>query len=170
MWEPTDLAKPLFRSAGRNRSKQLRLATEKIKTSKLGEAFAILMRLGFAFTTDIKEILQERFEKEEDPEECAQAMKAISEFRPLALTTYRHWKDRLIERSGKEVMKSCKRAVLINQEVLRLKTPEKREKHKALVLMRAIENGDPDWRDRLQDWLQESKEAYRIGFQDVYEQ
>jgi nitrogen regulatory protein PII-like uncharacterized protein len=169
MWEPADLAKPLFRSAGRNRPKQLRVATENFKTGRLGEAFAVLLKLGFAFTTDIKGILEERFESEEDPEECAKAMKAISEFRALTLTTYRDWKERLIKRFGKEVMKSCKQAVLIDQEVLRLKPGEKKEKHKALVLMRAIENGDPDWRDRLQDWPQECKDAYRIGFQKVCE-
>jgi hypothetical protein len=141
MWEPADLAKTLFRSAGRNRCKQLKVTTEKTKTGKLGEAFAILLKLGFGFTTDTKGILQERFETEEDPEECAVAMSAISEFRPLTIATYREWKERLTERSGKEVMKSCKQAVLIDQEVLRLKPLERREKHRGLLLMRAIEKG-----------------------------
>jgi hypothetical protein len=57
MWEPGDLAKELFRSAGRSRPRQLRAATERFETGRLGEAIAVLLKLGFVFTTDAKGIL-----------------------------------------------------------------------------------------------------------------
>jgi hypothetical protein len=127
------------------------------------------MKLGFAFTTDIKEILQERFKTEENPEECVTAMQAIKEFRPLSLSTYQDWKAQLTQRFGPEVMKTCKIATLINQEVLKRNLSERREEHRPLVLISAIEDHDQDWRNRVEDWLQEAKEAYRIGFRNVYE-
>jgi hypothetical protein len=167
MWEPSDLAKPLFRSAGRNRPRQLRAAAEGVKTGRFGESFAVLLKLGFTFATDIKEILEERFTNDLGPEQCARALQAIQEFRPLSLTTFRDWKDRLKNRFGEEVVKTCKKGVLIDQEVFRQEPIAKSQKHRALVLMRAIENGDPGWHDRLQEWLQESKEAHRIGSESL---
>jgi hypothetical protein len=107
-------------------------------------------------------------EEETNPEECTKSLKAIGEHRTVTLMAYRDWKKRLEMRFGKEVMKSCKHAVLIDQELVQLKAEEKKKMHTALSLIRAIENGDLDWRDRIQDWPQEAKEAYRIGFQEVY--
>jgi hypothetical protein len=34
----------------------------------------------------------------------------------------------------------------------------------------AMEAGDPDWRDRVEGWLAEVQEAYRIGFQNLYQE
>jgi hypothetical protein len=53
--------------------------------------------------------------------------------------------------------------------MVRKKLKITRSKHEALLIMRAIEAADADWRDRIQSWLAEAKEAYRIGFQKVYE-
>jgi hypothetical protein len=43
MWEPADLAKPLFRSAARNRPRQLRAAVEGVKTGRLGDWIEAMM-------------------------------------------------------------------------------------------------------------------------------
>jgi hypothetical protein len=170
MWEPSVPAKPLFRSAERNRPKQLRASVNGVKAGRLGESFAVLLKLGFTFTTDIKEILEERFSNDPDPEQCVRDLHSIKEFRSFSLTTFLDWKEPLKNRFGEEIIKTCKKGVLIDQEVLCREPIVLSQKHRALVLMRAIENGDPEWHNRLQEWLQESKEAYRVGFQRVYDQ
>jgi hypothetical protein len=169
MWDPQTLAKPLFRSAGRSRPKQLRAATEMVRTGELGEFFATLIALGFEFTTDFKEILEERLHSEQEPAECFRALKAIGEFRTLSITAYREWKSLLIQRFGEDVAKTCKIGLQIDQELTKRIHLERREKHEALILMHSIENNDPGWHNRLDSWLHEVRESYRIGFQNVYE-
>jgi hypothetical protein len=53
-WEAQDLRKALARSAGRNRPKILEAVTDKFQMGELGDMFAIFLRLGFVFTTEIK--------------------------------------------------------------------------------------------------------------------
>jgi hypothetical protein len=169
MWGPQTLAKPLFRSAGRFRPKQLKAATEPVRTGELGEFFATLIALGFTFTTDIRDILEERFRSEEDPSECIRALKAIGDLRTFPLPTYHDWKPMLTQRFGADTVKTCKIGVQIDQELTKREQVERREKHQALTLMRSIEQGDPGWHSRLDEWLQKVKESYRIGFQKVYD-
>jgi hypothetical protein len=35
--------------------------------------------------------------------------------------------------------------------------------------MRDLERGDPEWRSKVDAWLKEVKESYRIGFERVYQ-
>jgi hypothetical protein len=148
----------------------LREATERFETGRLGEAIAILLKLGFVFTTHVRAILEQRLEEETNPEKCAKALRAIGERQTVTLMAYRDRKKRLEERFWKEVMKPCKQAVIIDREVTQLEPEVRKEKHQASLLMKAIEDGDPDWKDRLQDWRQEAKESYRILFQKVYQE
>jgi hypothetical protein len=161
IWKPEKLAKPLFGSAGRNRPKQLRAATEDIQTAELGNFFGTLIKLGFVFTTHIKEILEERFQRDENPEQCAKALQALHDLRPVSLSTFQEWKQILNEIFGAETMKTFKIAAMIDQEVVKQKPPVRREKHEALVLMRAIEKGDPGWRNH--DGVRESLESLEAG-------
>jgi hypothetical protein len=76
----------------------------------------------------------------------------------------------LIQRFGVDVAKTCKIGLQIDQELTKRIHLERREKHEALILMRSIENNDPGWHNRLDSWLHEVRESYRIGFQKVREQ
>jgi hypothetical protein len=87
-WDASDLRKALFRSAGRNRSRHLCAVTEHFQTGQLGEAFATLLRIGFVFTTDIREILRKRFQKDPYPKECVRALKAIGEHRATTFAAH----------------------------------------------------------------------------------
>jgi hypothetical protein len=136
---------------------------------ELGEFFATLIALGFGFTADVRDILEERFKSEEEPSECIRALKAIGDLRTFPLPVYRDWKSMLIQRFGADTVKTCKIGVQVDQELTKREQMERREKHQALILMRSIEQGDPGWHSRLDEWLQKVKESYRIGFQKVYD-
>jgi hypothetical protein len=170
MWDPQTLRRPLFRSAGRFRPKKLKAAAEMMKTGELGEAFATLIALGFEFTTDVREILEERLTEEQDPAECFRALKAIGEFRIVAISAFREWKTMLIQRLGEEVAKTCKIGLRIDQEIYKPPQVERRDKHEALLLMRAITDCDPNWHSKIDSWLFQVQDSYRKGFQNIYEQ
>jgi hypothetical protein len=94
-WDAQDLRKAMFRSAGRNRPRVLNAATEQYQTGELGEMLAVLLKVGFAFTTEVKEILEKRLLNDADPKECVKAMKAISEHRAETLSTFQDWQSSL---------------------------------------------------------------------------
>jgi hypothetical protein len=68
---------------------------------------AILFRVGFVFTTEIRDILENRFQEDPDPKECVRAMMAIKEHGTLTLSKFMAWKSLLKERFGNEVFKTC---------------------------------------------------------------
>jgi hypothetical protein len=58
------------------------------------------LRLGFEFTTDIKESLEQRFQTEPEVDECIKALKSLAEQRAVPLSTYRDWKEQTEIRFG----------------------------------------------------------------------
>jgi hypothetical protein len=76
----------------------------------------------------------------------------------------------LIQRLGEEVAKTCKIGLRIDQEIYKPPQVERREKHEALLLMRAITDCDPKWRNKIDSWLFRVQDSYRKGFQNIYDQ
>jgi hypothetical protein len=143
--------------------------TDQYHTGELGEMSAVLFRIGFVFTTDIKEILETRFKEESDPKECTRALQVIKEHRTLTLSKFLEWKSLLKSRFGQDIFKTCEISVQIDHEIVPKRLETRKIKHEALLLIRSIEWNDPDWKDRVQAWLTEAQEAYPIGFEKVYQ-
>jgi hypothetical protein len=137
-WDATDLRKAMLRSAGRNRPKVLNAVTQKFQTGELGEMFAVLLKVGFVFTTEIKDILDRRFQEDPDPKECVRALLAIKEHRIVALAAFQDWRSLLEKRFNQETFKTCEISVAIDQEMTVQHVKSRRTKHEALLLMRAI--------------------------------
>jgi hypothetical protein len=168
IWDAQDLRRALFRSA--KHSRKVAFGTEDCSTREIGEAFAKSIRIGFVFTTEIKEILWNRIITESEPAECIRALKALQERRTIELNTFQEWRESVKTRFGEEIFKTAKMSVEIDQEMTRKKLTTTKSKHEALLLMRTIEAANARWKDRIQSCLAEAKEAYRTGFQEVYEE
>jgi hypothetical protein len=88
-WDRKDFARAWERNAGKYRYRALKMVTEHFTLGQLGESYAALMRLGFWFTTDIRETLTDRFREEPELEECVRARKALEERRTVPWPIFR---------------------------------------------------------------------------------
>jgi hypothetical protein len=130
-----------------------------------------LLKLGFLDTMDIRDTLAKRIQEESDLDECVKGLRALEERGTIPWPVFKEWKDRIQERFGAEETKEkLKEIAQREEEEPRLDPVTLNPKREALMIIRAIESGDPQWRDKVEAWLAEVKEAYRIGFQNLYDE
>jgi hypothetical protein len=153
----------LRRRAGRYM--QLNVAAQKIPIDRFAEYCGTLQKLGFDFKMDTKEVLDKKFEEEEDVRVCIRALKFLQESRVFKLEDYKGWYFKVGSRFKPEEIDAAMREVP-ERSPLRLGQRKVRilDKRRLISLVNAIKEGDEDLEEKANEWLQETKEAYHESF------
>jgi hypothetical protein len=158
-----ELRTELRRRAGRYM--RLDVAAHQIPVDHLAECCGNLQRLGFDFKMDTKAVLDKKFEEEEDVRVCATALKSLQESRVFKLEDYKGWYFKVGSRFKPEEFDAAMKEI---PERAPLKPGKGRfrilDKRRLIGLANALRDNDEDWKDRANEWLQESKEAYHECF------
>jgi hypothetical protein len=74
---------------------------------------------------------------------------------------YRGWKALVEDRFGAQSVQDRRTETIPDQDepAKRTTRPQTRDKRAALILMTAMEAGEPNWKDRVEEWLAGVKEA-----------
>jgi hypothetical protein len=158
-----DLRTEFRRRAGRYM--QLNVAAQKIPVDRFGGYCGTLQKLGFDFKMDTKRVLDKKFEEEPDIGACVRALESLQESRVFSLQDYKGWYFKVGSRFKPEEIDAAMKEIPARPPP---RPGERRirvlDKRRLVGLVKALKEGDPGWKEKANEWLQETKEAYHESF------